>query len=85
VPLEKVSFHVQNKTATLPVESMEIEDRSLKAKWNCLVEIDLFYPEIQECFHFYLHQLEHGPIETNTFGFEVRKGGGIFNVRGASK
>jgi len=85
VPFEKVSFHLKNKTAPLPAQSMEIEDRSMKAKWNCFVQIDLFYPEIRDAFHFYLHQLEYGPIETNIFGFEVRASGGVLNVHGSSK
>jgi len=72
VPFEKVPFHLKNKTAKLPAQFMNVEDRSAKARWKCFVQIDLFYPEVHDAFHFYLHQMEHGPVETNIFGFKVR-------------
>jgi len=86
VPFEKLSIHLGNKTARRPVQSKEIDDRSMKAKWNCFVQFDLFYPEINDAFHFYLHQSVHGLAETNIFGFYVRRyGSGFFSFHDSSK
>jgi len=55
-------------TGTWQVLELISDQDSLKFKWTCLAQFDLFHPEIKDAFHFYLHRMAYSNIENFVLG-----------------